>query len=218
MRANARRLATLAAAALCAGTLLAGCHQGGASASAGGGSATDMINAPEMTMGNPNAKVKMVEYASDTCVHCARFDADVFPAFKAKYIDTGKVYYAFREFLTPPEPVAAAGFLLARCAGRDKYFNVVEAIFRAQPEMFQSGDAHGVLLRVAQSAGLSEPQFNACEQNDTAIKALAARVQHAEDADHIDGTPTFIINGKQLPSGEKTMADLDAAVTPLLGK
>jgi protein-disulfide isomerase len=217
MRANVRRLATLAAAALCAGAMLAACHKGG-DASSSGGSATDMINAPEMTLGNPNAKVKMVEYASDTCVHCARFDADVFPAFKAKYIDTGKVYYAFREFLTPPEPVSAAGFLLARCAGRDKYFNVVEAIFRAQPEMFQSGDAHGVLLRVAQSAGLSEQQFNACEQNDTAIKALAARVQHAQETDHIDGTPTFIVNGKQLPPGEKSLADLDAAVTPLLGK
>lgn len=218
MRANTRRLATVLAATLCAATMLAGCHKSDTATLAGGGSVTDMINAPEMTMGSPSAKVKMIEYASDTCSHCARFDADVFPGFKAKYIDTGKVYYAFREFLTPPEPVSAAGFLLARCAGRDKYFNVLEAIFRAQPEMFQSGDAHGVLLRIAQSAGLSEQQFNACEQNDTAIKALASRVQHAQDADHIEGTPTFIINGKQLVSGEKTMADLDAAIAPQLAK
>ncbi len=211
MRALAKSVAVVISAAV----LLTGCNRGGVG---GTGSGTDMTTAPEMTQGNPAAKVKMVEYASDTCVHCARFDADVFPAFKAKYIDTGKVSYAFREFLTPPEPVAAAGFLLARCAGRDKYFKVVEAIFRAQPEMFQSGDAHGVLLRIAQSAGLSEQQFNACEQNDAAIKALATRVQHAEDADHIEGTPTFIINGKPLPSGEKTLADLSAVVDPLLGK
>ena len=128
------------------------------------------------------------------------------------------VRYACREFLTPPEPVAAAGFLLARCAGRDKYFSVVEAIFRAQPEMFQTGDAHGVLLRSAQSAGLTEDQFNACEQNDAALKALQGRVERAETVDHIDSTPTFLVDGATLPAGEKTMAQLDAAIQPRLRK
>ncbi len=194
---------------LAASSLLAACHK----ADAGG----DAMTAPEMGMGDAGAKVTVTEYASDTCSHCADFNAKTFPAFKAKYIDTGKVHYVFREFLTSPEQVSAAGFLLARCAGKDKYFQVVDAIFRAQPEMFRTGDAHGVLLRIAQSAGLSETQFNACVQSDASLKALASRVQAAQDQAHIEGTPTFLVNGKQLGvAGEKTMADLDGAIQPLL--
>jgi protein-disulfide isomerase len=209
MRANLRHLAvTLAATAL-----LAGCHQGAGSASVG-----DLATAPEMILGNPNAKVTVVEYASDTCVHCARFGTTVFPAFKAKYVDTGKVRYVFREFLTPPEQVSAAGFLLARCAGKDKYFAVVDAEFRGQQQMFESGDAKGVLLNIAKGAGLSEAQFNACIQNEAAIRALAQRVQRAVEVDHIDGTPTLMVNGKKLGVGEVTLAQLDAAIQPLLAK
>ncbi|MDB5447797.1 MAG: dsbA, partial [Phenylobacterium sp.] len=102
----------LIAAAAAAALALAGCHKSGAAGSAQG----------DMSLGPPDAKVKVVEYASASCSHCARFNNEVFPAFKAKYVDTGKVNYTLREFLTPPEEVAAAGFLLARCAGKDKYF------------------------------------------------------------------------------------------------
>jgi len=212
MLATARRLAPAFALTLAIALTAAGCHK---SVSDSGPVATDMIHAPEMTLGNPNAKVTVVEYASDTCSHCARFDAQVFPAFKAKYIDTGKVYYKFREFLTPPESVAAAGFLLARCAGRDKYFGVVEAIFHGQPELFATGDAHGFLLRIAQSAGLTEAQFNACEQNQAALDALQKRVQTAID-NHIDSTPSFFVDNVALPPGEISLADLDKAIQPKL--
>jgi len=212
MLAIARRLVPAFALTLAIALTTASCHK---SASDAGPAATDMVNAPEMTLGNPNAKVTVVEYASDTCSHCARFDAQVFPAFKAKYINTGKVYYKFREFLTPPEAVAAAGFLLARCAGKDKYFGVVEAIFRGQPELFATGDAHGFLLRIAQSAGLTEAQFDACEQNQAALDALQKRVKTALD-NHIDSTPSFFIDNVALPPGEISLADLDKAIQPKL--
>ena len=165
-----------------------------------------------MTMGKADAPIKMIEYASASCSHCARFNNDVMPAFKAKYIDTGKVHYTLKEFLTPPVEVAAAGFLTARCAGKDKYFSVLDAIFRSQEEMFQSGDMRGVLLRVAQSAGMTEQQFNACITDETALKALNERVEKASKAEKITGTPTFIINGKQVASGEVTLAQLDTAI------
>jgi protein-disulfide isomerase len=212
MPATARRFAPAIALSMAIALATAGCHRG---AGDGANAATDMIHAPEMTLGNPSAQVTVVEYASDTCSHCARFDAEVFPAFKAKYIDSGKVYYKFREFLTPPEQVAAAGFLLARCAGRDKYFAVVEAIFRAQPEMYATGDAHGVLLRIAQSAGLTEAQFNACEQDSAALEALQKRVQSALD-NHVNSTPSFFVDGVALPPGEISLADLDKAIQPRL--
>ena len=131
-----RRLLVVAALGALA---LAGCSKSG-----GAGS----VDTADMTLGDPNAKVKIVEYASLTCSHCGKFNNEVFPEFKKKYIDTGKVHYTFKEFLTPPNEVAAAGFLTARCAGKDKYFNVTDAIFHAQEEMFVILEGSGT-LRVA---------------------------------------------------------------------
>jgi protein-disulfide isomerase len=193
-----RRL--LVAAALGA-LALAGCSKGAGTA-----------DTADMTLGDPNAKVKMVEYASLTCSHCGTFNNEVFPAFKAKYIDTGKVHYTFKEFLTPPNEVAAAGFLTARCAGKDKYFNVTDAIFHAQQEMFTTGDMRGVLLRVAQSAGMTEEQFNACITDEAALKALNERVEKSIKVDKVNATPTFVMNGKKIKEGDISLAELDAAV------
>ena len=169
----------------------------------------------DMSLGNPQAKVTVIEYASASCPHCARFNNDVFPAFKAKYIDTGKIHYVFREFLTPPVEVAAAGFLTARCAGKDKYFSVLDAIFRGQQAMFESGDYRGGLLRIGQSAGMTEAQFNACVSDDAALKALNDRVTKYEQAG-IHSTPTFVVNGESL-TGEQTLASMDAAIAAAKG-
>lgn len=195
-----RRL--LIAAAAIASLSLAGCNKGGAGAASAG----------DMSLGPADAKVQVLEYASASCSHCARFNNTVFPAFKAKYIDTGKVHYTLKEFLTPPEEVAAAGFLMARCAGKDKYFTVLDAIYKNQAEMFQTQDYRGVLLRIAQSAGMTEDQFNKCVSDPDALKALNARVQKAINDDKISGTPTFVVNGKQVATGEVTLAQLDAAI------
>jgi len=195
-----RRLTIVAAAA--AALALAACNKGGGPTGPAQG---------DMSMGNPTAKVKVVEYASASCPHCARFNNDVFPGFKQKYIDSGKVYYTFKEYLTPPENVAAAGFLVARCAGKDKYFSVLDAIYRQQQEMFQTGDFRGVLLRIAESAGVSEQQFNACLNDEAAMKALNERVTRAVQEDKVTGTPTFFFNGKKVAEGEVAPAQLDQA-------
>lgn len=173
---------------------------------------TAKVDAADMTLGSPAAKIQMIEYASASCSHCAHFNNDVWPAFKAKYVDTGKVHYTFKEFLTPPVEMAAAGFLTARCAGKDKYFSVLDAIFHSQQEMFQTGDMRGVLLRVAQSAGMTEAQFNSCITDETALKALNDRVDRATKEDKITGTPTFVVNGKQVATGEVTLQQLDTAI------
>ncbi|PZQ63863.1 MAG: disulfide bond formation protein DsbA [Phenylobacterium zucineum] len=199
---NLTRRLVMVAAAAGAALALAGCSKGG-----GAAASTDA-----MSLGDANAKVKMEEFASTTCSHCGRFNNDVFPAFKAKYIDTGKVHYTFHEFLTPPEAVAVAGFLTARCAGKDKYFNVIDALFRSQEEMYATGDARGTLLKVAQSAGMTEEQFNKCVSDEAANKALADRVTKAQRDRNITSTPTFFFNGKKVKEGEMTMEELDAAV------
>jgi protein-disulfide isomerase len=192
----------IAAAMLAA---LAACNKSGASLGAAG---------PEdMTMGNPQAKVLVAEYASVACPHCAAFNNDIFPAFKAKYIDTGKVHYVFHEMLVggqAEQALAAAGFLLARCAGKDKYFAVNDEIFHAQSAIFASQDLRGGLLRIAQSLGMTEPQFNACVGDQAALKALDARVEKAAK-DGINSTPTFVINGQTMV-GEQTLAALDKAI------
>jgi protein-disulfide isomerase len=194
-----RRLLVLAAVA---GLTIAGCSKAdGAGAAAG-----------DMSLGDPKAKVKVVEYASASCSHCARFNNDVFPAFKKKYIDTGKVHYTLKEFLTPPNQVAAAGFLMARCVGKDKYFTALDAVYHQQEEMFRTGDFRGVLLRIAQSMGVTEKQFDACVTDDAAIKALNDRVEKVARDAKITATPTFDVNGKRVKEGEATMAELDAAI------
>jgi protein-disulfide isomerase len=194
-----RRLALIAASL----AVLAACNK----------SSVGAPNPDDMTMGNPNAKVLVAEYASVACPHCAAFNNDIFPAFKAKYIDTGKVHYVLHEMLVggqSEQALAAAGFLLARCAGKDKYFPVVDEIFHAQKSIFDSGDLRGGLLRIGLSTGMTEQQFNTCIGDQAALKALDARVQRASK-DGVDSTPTFIINGNKMV-GEQTLADLDKAV------
>jgi protein-disulfide isomerase len=195
---------------LCRAAGRAACNKSGAATGADQG---------DMSLGNPNAKVTVIEYASLGCPHCARWNNEVFPAFKAKYIDTGKVHYISREFLTGDPQVAAAGFLLARCAGKDKYFQVVDAVYHQQTDMYQPGASpRAVLLKIAQSAGLTEPQFDACVDNEAQLKALNDRVQRYADQDKINSTPTFVINGKVYDKGEMPMADLDQAIAQAQAK
>jgi protein-disulfide isomerase len=169
------------------------------------------VTADDMSMGNPNAKVTMVEYASVACPHCGRWNNEVFPAFKAKYVDTGRVRYVLREALTGDPSIAAAGFLTARCAGKAKYFSVVDDIYHAQDQMEQTGQPHQILLNIARSAGLTEPQFEACITNDKALEALNARWE-SYVKQGINGTPTFVINGKVYDKGEMPLPELDAAI------
>jgi protein-disulfide isomerase len=192
---------------------LAACNQAG-----GGKSVPD-----DMAMGDPNAKVTVIEYASVACPHCAEFNNTVFPAFKAKYIDTGKVHYVAREILTGNPTLAAAGFLLARCAGKDKYFFVTDAIYRAQDQIYEPGTdnmrpnaGQDVLLPIAQSAGLTPDQFTKCLSDEAAAMAMNDRIDKAARKDDVQSTPTFIINGKKMSPGEKTLAELDAVIQPLL--
>ncbi len=175
------------------------------------GAALAAVEPDDMVMGSPKARVTVIEYASASCPHCARFNNEVFPAFKAKYIDTGRVLYAFREFLTQPIEFAAASFLIARCAGKDKYFSVVDAIFRAQTEIYATGDLKNPLLKIAAGAGMDEKAVDACLNDKAGLRALNDRIQRYLSRDGIDGTPTFLVNGQRL-SGEQSLEALDAAI------
>lgn len=175
----------------------------------------------DMAMGAPEgAKVTVVEYASPTCPHCALWQENTWPAFKAAYVDTNKVRYVFRELPTPPADVAAAGFLMARCAGPDKYFDVIHAIMASQKDWRVEEDMRASLIRIAGENGMDQAAFTRCVTNPEAIAALEARVKAATDAG-VTGTPTFFVNGRQVSSmgGEgAVMADLGPAIEAELAK
>lgn len=203
------RILTLAAA-LAGAIGLAACNSGG------GANTNGALTDQGYSLGAANAPVTVIEYGSLTCPHCAKWEEETWPGFKAKYVDTGKVHYIFREFLIHPEQ-DAAGALLARCVNPDKYFATVQAIFRTQPQIF-AGDTRGALLHVAQSQGMSEAQFQTCLTNTDALKKVGERQQKALDEFKIESTPTFVINGKKYDTGEISLDKLSEQIDPLLKK
>ncbi|CAN5296002.1 DsbA family protein [soil metagenome] len=181
------RRAALTGAALAAMATLSGCGGGAAKPAEG-----------DMSLGAADgAKVTVVEYASVTCSHCAEWQKGTWPAFKAKYIDTNKVRYTFREFPTSPVPVATAGFLIARCAGEDKYFDVIHTIMARQDQLFGGMPPHDFLLSIAKEAGLSDAQFETCVQDEAAVAKMETRIKAGLDAG-VTGTPTFLVNGEKV--------------------
>jgi protein-disulfide isomerase len=164
----------------------------------------------DMTMGNPKAKIEVVEYASLSCPHCAHFNETIFPTLKSKYIDTGKVRYTLKEMLTEPMNVAAAGFLTARCAGPSKYFTVVDQVFRSQPR-WTSGNIKPIFQEIAAANGVDEAKFNACILDQAGFQAINARAERAAEQDGVNATPTLFINGKRIETPQSP-AELDAAI------
>jgi protein-disulfide isomerase len=167
----------------------------------------------DMSLGNPAAAITVVEYASVACPVCGRWYKEVFPAFKAKYIDTGKIHYIAREMLVGDSnevAIAASGFLLARCAGKDKYFSVVDAVYASQPGIYD--DANNTLMGIAKKFGIDEAAYSACIRDTVALNALSARVTANGKRDNISATPTFVINGKALDPGYQPLAAIDAAI------
>ncbi|MGV9008751.1 DsbA family protein [Brevundimonas sp.] len=216
--AQMSRRAAMTAAALAGMAALAGL------AGCGGGSAGKAAEG-DMALGAPEgAKVTVVEYASVTCGHCAAWQKETWPAFKSTYVDTNKVRYVFREIPTSPANVAAAGFMIARCAGPDKYFDVVHEIMSSQEEMFAAGDTSGaraVLFRIGNGAGLSNAQIETCIKDPEAQAAVDERAQAAARIG-VTGTPTFIVNGQTIITpgslSGTSMADLSKAIEAELAK
>lgn len=206
------RRAAMTAAALAAMATLAGCGGGGAGASAEG----------DMTLGAPEgAKVTVVEYASVTCGVCAAWHEETWPAFKAAYVDTNKVRFVFRELPTGPVNVAVADFMIARCAGEDKYFDVVGGIMSSQREWQTGVNPRDTLFRIGNGAGLSNQQIETCIKDPQNIKAADARARAAQAAG-VEGTPAFYVNGVHVVSmgstSGPTMADLSRAIEAELAK
>jgi len=173
------------------------------------------MSLPDMALGEPKAPVTIIEYASMSCPHCAAFEQNVFPMLKSKYIDTGKVRFVFREF--PLDIKAAAASMLARCiAGTDagKYFDAVDALFKAQEQLM--ANTKDTLLQIGrQQSAMSEEALEACEKDQALLDKIKDDENFAFEKLKVDATPTFFVNGKKI-SGVLTPDALDKLLEPML--
>ncbi len=170
---------------------------------------------PERALGDPKAPVTIVEYASMTCSHCATFATTTYPVLKSRYIDTGKVRYILREF--PLDPLATAGFMLARCDGDQKYYPVVDMLFTHQRAWASSDKPLDALRQMMRQAGFSQEKFDSCLRDQKLYDAINAVKNRGLETLKIDSTPTFFINGQRHP-GNMSIDELEKIIKPLLGE
>lgn len=166
----------------------------------------------DIVQGKDDAPVTIIEYASMTCSHCATFHNATFPVLKEKYIDTGKVKYILREF--PLDPLAAGAFMLARCAGKDKYHALVEILFQKQKDWVVQKPIEP-LMAIAKQAGFTEESFNACLQDQKLLEGIEQVRARAAEKLGVNSTPTFFINGR-VYRGALTVEELEKQIAPLL--
>jgi protein-disulfide isomerase len=162
--------------------------------------------------GQADAPVTIVEYASMTCPHCSHFHETTYPEMKKKYIDTGKVRFIFREF--PLDPLAAAAAMLARCAGKDKFFPLIDAFFAQQKDWVVQKPLQP-MFAIAKQAGFTQQSFDECLANQQLLNNLEEQRTRATQKFNVNSTPTFFINGKTV-RGALTPEELDKQVAPYL--
>lgn len=177
-----------------------------------------VATAYDRTQGNPKAPITVIEYAAPMCPHCAHMNAEGIPILKAKYIDTGKVFYIFRVFPIGQPDVAAES--IARCLPADNYFQFIDLLYRNQakwdPE-YGITDVQGGLVAMGRIAGLSGDQVLACIADKNAQKHIIDTAQDAATRYGINGTPTFVVNGEVQTPGAP-WSDIKTKLDSLLAK
>jgi protein-disulfide isomerase len=166
-------------------------------------------------LGNPDAPITIVEYASLTCPHCAHFADDVLPELKKKWIDTGKAKLVLRDF--PLDEPALRAAMIARCAPPDRYYAYVDTFFSAQEKWVTARDYRDALARLVKLGGMSKDEFDNCLK-DTALenKIVEGRLIASKELD-VNSTPTFFINGTKF-AGAPTVEDFDKVLSGLSAK
>jgi protein-disulfide isomerase len=165
----------------------------------------------DMWLGDENAPVTVIEYASMTCPHCRAFHMQVFDDFVTEFVDTGKVHFVLREF--PLDERAAAAIMLARCApGDNGYYAMVAHLYETQDQWaFVDADAFpDALYTQVEQAGFTRDDFEACLANQQLFVDVVATYNRGVDLG-VSATPTFFINGQKL-QGELTLEELRSAI------
>ena len=157
---------------------------------------TVQATAFDRPIGDPDAPITIIEYASFTCVHCGTFHNEIWPDLKAQYVDTGQVYFLFRDF--PLNGLALSASLLTHCVPEDAYHGTVTELFRSQEEWMGSEDPMSRLLAIGVFAGASEAELEACMADRSLAENIIAVRLEGEAAYEVSGTPTFVINGETI--------------------
>jgi protein-disulfide isomerase len=153
----------------------------------------------DRTLGDPKAPNVVIEYASMTCPHCQAWNEQVFPQLKAKYIDTGKVYFIFRDF--PLDPVALSAVMIAHCVP-DRFFPLIDLMFAQQATWARSQDPTTALQNLVRQAGIGQDQFRACLTNQSLLDGVNWSRERASKVLGVASTPTFFINGAKVEGNQ----------------
>ncbi|WP_265569904.1 thioredoxin domain-containing protein [Sphingomicrobium nitratireducens] len=189
-------------------------------------------------MGNPNAPVKLVEYASFTCPHCAEFEESGMKPLVDTYVKSGRVSFEFRNYVRDPVDVTAS--LLARCGADSSFFPIGEALFANQRDWFGKAadylnanraavqamapadqfktiaEQSGLKQFVAQR-GVSPAKADACLADEAAVQKLIEMNNIATTDHEVNGTPTFILNGTTLPVEASQWPGLEPKLKAVVG-
>ncbi len=167
---------------------------------------------PDIWQGKADAPVTIVEYASMTCSHCAAFHNGVFKELKAKYVDTGKARFTVREF--PFDPLATAGFMLARCQGPEKRDALIDLLFAQQGAWVNDKPLEG-LTTLTRQAGMSESAFKACLDDKALYENIGQIRDRGQQKFGVNSTPTFFVNGVVV-QGNQSLAEFEKLMAPFL--
>ena len=160
----------------------------------------------ERVMGDPEAPITIIEYASLTCPHCADFHNNSLPRLKKEWIDTGKAKLIYRDFPTNPAALAFAGAMIARCAPKEQYFTLLRVLFASQEEWTRSKDPLAALSQIARLGGMSEADVQACLDKEELLDGIRQRALDAQMKFGIKSTPSFVV-GEQTIRGNVTYED-----------
>jgi protein-disulfide isomerase len=163
----------------------------------------------DMALGPEDAKVTVIEYASMTCPHCAAFHADTFKKLKAKYVDTGKVRFVFREF--PLDNLALRASMLARCSGKDSYFAMVDVLFSQQRSWSRAPDPMAALATIGRLGGIDKAHFDACMADQSLMNLVVQNRMVGANEYKVESTPSFIIDGDRI-TGSQELSTFESVI------
>ncbi len=167
----------------------------------------------EKSLGEPDAPIKMIEFASLTCGHCARFHNEVMPAIKEKYINNGKIFFIYKDF--PLDKFALKASIISRCSGNKNYFSFLDVFYKKQASWTRSQDPFKSLLKIAKVGGLKDEEIKVCVGNKSIEDGLLKdRLKSSKKYD-ITATPTIYLNGKKY-TGDLTLEALELKINSLL--
>ena len=175
------------------------------------------IQEDDFFIGDPNAPVTIIEYASMSCSHCANFHNNTLEDLKKEYIDTGQVKFIFRDF--PFNYPALAGSMMMRCVSDDIRYDYMNALYKLQKNWVFRDNAktRAELYKIMQTGGMKQDEFDTCLSNIDLENDLLEEVMNAQRIFSIRSTPSFIING-DLYSGNKTTKEFRQIIDKILSQ